>query len=167
MSEQEPKPGRLANRLGPRPSLDQHKKDNICAVVAMGCNLKTAADFVGVSRRTIYARAKAEPEFAAALRAARSRGQVSNLSIIAEARKRDWKAAAWLLRHCYQEVFGCRRTEGITPEQLGVLFGRFTEMLLGEVRDRKERERIAVRLEQMTRELSGAVEIAKQLGHEA
>ena len=161
----EPKP---TNRRGTKSCLTQDRKDSICAVVAMGCTLKAAADFVGVARRTVYSRTDRDPEFAAALLAARSRGQILNLGIIKKAAEdRDWRAAAWILTHCHQKAFALRRSEGITSEQLGVLFGRFTEMLLGEVRDRDERERIATRLDRMSRELSGTVEITKQLEHDA
>src|SRR5262245_19036098 len=70
----EGKPGRYANRLGPKPCLDVFRQEQICAIVGKGLTLQTAADYVGVERRTVYRTALRNAAFGAALREARSCG---------------------------------------------------------------------------------------------
>jgi hypothetical protein len=156
------------NRLGPHSCVDKEKQDNICAIVAMGCTLHTAADFVGISRRTVTREIQRNPTFAEALRRARSRGEVKLLRSVHEAAVNEGKysAAIWLLSHCYRDHY-YPKMRGIPAEQVQLLVERLTDTLLDEVRDTVDRDRITVRLKQVAREVGGIVDADKRLGHES
>jgi hypothetical protein len=162
------KPGRYANRLGPKPCLDEFKQQKICAIVGRGCTLQTAADYVGVARKTVYRTALMNAAFGQALREARSRGEVNLVLKVDEAamEKGEWRAAAWLLTHCFRDKY-YPRFLGVPVEQVRALFERLSEALLAEVRSPADRQRIETRLRQISADFSAAVEANRQLGQDS
>ena len=168
MSDQEPKPGRFTNFRGRTPCLDEKRKADLCAVVAQGLTLRTATDFIGVSHSTILRTAKKDRRFAEALRQARSRGEYILVHSVKDAavERKDWRAAAWLLSHCFRDRYYLRQPRGVPVEQVRLLFERFTDALLAEVRNDEDRRRIKNRLQKISGQVSDAAGVTKRLGHE-
>jgi hypothetical protein len=165
MSENEK--GKYSNFLGSKPCLDEKRQADVCAVVAMGCTLQTAADFVGVGRRTVYRTALKNSAFGDALRKARSRGEITLVRTVQESALKagEWKAATWLLAHCFRDKY-YKRQRGIPVDQVQLLVQRITEALLGEVRDPADRKRMMARIAQICREVGDDVAADKLSGQE-
>jgi hypothetical protein len=173
MSEAEPKPaakpGRsLVNRRGRVPCLDAERQAEVCAVIAQGLTVQTAADFVGIGQTTIYRTARKNPEFAAALVRARSRHEYILVRSVKDAavERKDWRAAAWLLAHTFRDRYYVRQPRGLPVEQVRLLFERFSEALLSEVRNTEDRRRVMTRLQKISDDVSDAAGVNQRLGHE-
>lgn len=70
-----------------------------------GLSIKDAMQLAGYSKEHYY-NLKEEPEFAAALEAARLRNKKRALLIIERAALKEWTAAAWLMERKYKDEFG-------------------------------------------------------------
>jgi hypothetical protein len=144
----------VSERKKPRrlPALDDTKKAAICAVLAMGGTRATAASYVGCHPDTIRRTELRDEAFAAALEAAESKHEVLQLSYINSAGKdgRYWRAAAWVLEHRYPTRYGARRENLFTLEQTSHVLTQFAGVILDEVTDDDQRQRILARLDELT-----------------
>lgn len=152
-------------RGGRSSALDEKKKSDICAIVGVGCTVKTAAAYVGCSDQTVYRHARKDPAFREALAQARARNEVVLLRHIKEkaTQQGEWRAETWLLVHCHQDRYLLPRPEGMTAEQLAATLNRFAEVLVREIADVQERRRVAARLQYLTKTLEQDVAIANQV----
>lgn len=138
--------------VGRPPVLDDAKKREICAILAVGCKRATAARYVGCHPCTIGRTAKRDEQFALDLERAESKHEVKHLAFISKAAEEGkyWRAAAWALERMYPERYGPRRPETYTAEQVGHLLQQFAGVVLAEVREEPQREQIVARLADLT-----------------
>lgn len=136
----------------PRRILDAVKKREICAIVAMGCSRAIAARYVGCHPITIRRTTLYDEEFAAALEQAESQHEVVHLSYINKAAKdgRNWRAAAWTLERKYPSRYGNNPPHLFTIEQVSHVLEQFAEMMLAEIPDTEQQNRILSRLADLT-----------------
>jgi hypothetical protein len=146
------------NELGRPRVLDDKKKADICAVLAMGGSRAIAATYVGCHPDTIRNTEQRDAEFAAALEAAESKHEVLQLSYINNAGKegRYWRAAAWVLEHRYPTRYGLRRTNLYSLEQMTHVLSNFAEVVLDEIADDELRRRILARIDELSAGLQAA-----------
>jgi hypothetical protein len=139
------------SEIGRPPVLDDTKKAQICAIVAIGCSRATAASYVGCHRDTIRNTAGRDPEFAAALEKADSQHEMRHLGFINKAAEeaKYWRAAAWALERKYPSRYGARRADLYTGEQVLHVLGQFGEVVAQEVTDQEEAKRIGARLAEL------------------
>jgi hypothetical protein len=144
--------------IGRPPVLDDVKKREICAILAVGCNRETAARYVGCHRTTITKTAQRDESFALALAQAESKYEIVHLSHINKAATegRYWRAAAWALERKFPLRYGTSIAESFTFEQVTQVLSQFAEALLEEVPEDAIRERILARLGDLTAELRAA-----------
>lgn len=97
-------------RSGRPTVLDERVQDVVVQALSAGNVPEVAARYAGVSRVSFYAwlrRAESgeQPyaDFAVAVEGARAAGEVRNVTQIAKAAAKDWKAAAWLLERTAPE----------------------------------------------------------------
>lgn len=142
-------------KVGRPPVLDEAKRREICAILAVGCSRRTAAFYVDCSVNTIRRTALRNAEFAAQLRRAESACEVAALTHLNKAVKdgRNWRAAAWLLERRYPDRFGPRKPRSVSPDQLTDVVNRFAEVLSREISNADERQRILARLQNVTERL--------------
>lgn len=128
--------------------LDAVKKREICAIVAMGCSRIIAARYVGCHPDTIRRTAKIDEQFAEALEQAESQHEVLQLSHINKAAKdgRYWRAAAWTLERKYPSRYGNNPPHLFTIEQVSHVLQQFSEMILEEISDSEQQNRILTRV---------------------
>jgi hypothetical protein len=140
------------NEPGRPPALDETKQAAVCAVLAMGGTRTIAASYVGCHPDTIRNTELRDEAFAAALEAAESKHEVLQLSYINSAGKegRYWRAAAWVLEHRYPTRYGARRQNLFTLEQTSYILAQFAEVILDEVTDDEQRQKILARLAELT-----------------
>ena len=117
-------------------------------VLAMGGTRVTAAAYVGCHPDTIRKTELRDEEFAQNLEQAESKHEVSQLAYISSAGKesRHWRAAAWALERRYPGRYGQRRPELFTLDQVSHVVTQFASVILDEVTDSVQRERILARL---------------------
>ena len=145
-------------RRGRPPVLDEAKKREILAIVAVGCSRSTAADLCRLRPSTIQNTADRDPAFAEKLRQAAYNTEVGLLKNIRNAAKKEqyWRAAAWALERRFPERYAQRGPDAITLDQLTRLLGQFGDIVAEEVPDRC-RKRVLKRLEELTRSVGEAV----------
>jgi truncated hemoglobin YjbI len=138
--------------------LDDAKKGEICAILAVGCSRATAARYVGCHPDTIRKTAQRDEEFATALERAESKHEVKNLAFIDQAAKEGkyWRAAAWALERKYPGRYGARRPDLFTAEQMAHALRQFADVILEEVPDAKRREKIMARLAELAASLQSS-----------
>ncbi len=153
------------NEVGRPPVLDGAKKSEISAILAVGCGRATAARYVGCHPDTIRNTAQREPQFALELERAESKHEVKHLAFITKAAEegRYWRAAAWALERRYPGRYGVRRPDMFTVEQVSHVLSQFATIVLEEVFESSQRERILSRLSDLTAGLqSSAVQGADE-----
>lgn len=147
-----------------RTVLDDVKRGEICAILAVGCTRATAARYVGCHVSTIRRTALREPAFRRALRQAESKHEVLHLSYISKAAKegRYWRAAAWALERKYPNRYGQRKPLSITIEQVTQVLSQFADVILEEVPAAADRKRILVRLSALSLSLQASTTATSQ-----
>lgn len=98
-------------RSGRPTKYTEDKADAIVAAVRAGATLRLAAASAGISLDTLARWRKRFAAFADRLTEAEGKAAVRPLALIAEAAKRDWRAAAWLLERRFPEEYGRQRHE--------------------------------------------------------
>jgi hypothetical protein len=134
--------------------LDEAKKREILAIVAVGCSRSTAAKYVGCAPSTIQNTADRDATFAEKLRQATYNTEVGLLKNIRNAAKKEqyWRAAAWALERRFPERYARRGPDVITLDQITLLLGQFSDIVAAVAPDRCRKE-ILKRLEELTKGL--------------
>ena len=133
---------------GGRPcSLDEIKRHEILAILAVGGTRRVAAAYVGCSVRTIQNTARRLPEFAEMLTQIEQSMEVNLLKYVREAAKepRYWRAAAWALERLRPERYARRGPDVITLDQIRRLMAQLAAILSEEVPE-KYRKNVLKRL---------------------
>jgi hypothetical protein len=138
--------------IGRPPALDEIKKREICAILAVGCTRAIAARYVGCHPDTIRNTAGRDAEFAMAIERAESRHEIIHLTHINKAAEegRYWRAAAWALERKYPDRYAARSPDVITVEQIARVLAQFAEVMLEEVPAGESRQRILTRLNDLS-----------------
>jgi hypothetical protein len=136
----------------PRGVLDQVKRSEICAILAVGCSRTVAARYVGCHPVTIRNTAQRDEEFARALEQAESKHEILHLTHINKAAKegRYWRAAAWALERKYPDRYAHRQADMISVEQMSQVLAQFTDVILEEIADEPCRRQVLSRLSELT-----------------
>lgn len=138
-------------KRGRPPALDEVKRREICAILAMGGSRRLASQYVGCAPTTIPNTAARDPEFQAQLCQAESRHELGYLQSIQAASRKEqyWRAAAWALEHHYPQRYAVRNPGVVTLEQITQMLAQFAEIIVQEVPDPDEQKRIINRLESL------------------
>ena len=122
-------------KCGRRPVLNEIKRREILAILAVGCSRRTAANYVGCSVSTIQNTAERDPKFAEDLRHAEHQSEIAYLKNIQKAARKEqyWRAAAWALERRNPEEYARRGPDVITVDQIRLLLAEFTEIVVSEV----------------------------------
>jgi hypothetical protein len=92
-------------QLGRRSLLTPALQKRICGLLAKGNTQVTTCDAVGISLRTYHEWCERHPHFLHATSRARSDARVKLVKVLTDAAKIDWRAAGWLLSHCWPSEF--------------------------------------------------------------
>jgi hypothetical protein len=154
-------------KRGRPPVLDELKRQQVCAILAVGCSRKVAAKYVGCAADTIRNTALRDPAFHQQLCHAESQYEIVYLQRIQEAAKegKHWRAAAWVLERRFPDRYGRRRPGTVTVEQITDLLAQFGQILFEEIPDPVDRARALARLSLLTESLQ-PVEARKELTHQ-
>lgn len=129
--------------------LDDAKKREIIAIVSVGGRMATAAGYVGCCVATIVRMAARDPEFGAALKLARSKHEIVNLTNIQDAGKKNWHASSWLLERTLPNRYGKRPPKTLTREDFAYVVMQFAKIVADEVSVARDRKKVLARLERL------------------
>ena len=134
---------------GRPPLLDDGKKREILAILAVGGSRRTAAGYVGCAVSTIQSTACRDAEFGRAIRHAEHQSELAYLKNIQTAAKKEqhWRAAAWALERKNPNEYGRRKPDVLTPEQVKSVLAQLAEIVLSEVPVASFRKRVLKRLD--------------------
>lgn len=119
-------------KCGRPPVLDDRKRGQIAAILAVGCSQSVAAQYVGCAVKTIQRTAERDPKFAEELDKAKSNAELGLVKNIRNAAKKEqyWRAAAWALERGFPEKYARRGPDVITVEQIGLLLTKFSAIFV-------------------------------------
>ncbi len=108
------------NPVGRPPALDNDKRQQVIALLTIGCSRRIAARHVGCSPSTITRTAARNSTFADQLAKAETNLERDLLDSIQNAARTDryWRAAAWLLERKNPKDYTKRPDRLYTPEQV-------------------------------------------------
>lgn len=131
-------------KVGRPPVLDHGKKNQILAILSVGCSRRIAARYVGCSPATIQNTADREPEFAEQLHHADHGVEIEYLKRIRTAAQKEqyWRAAALALERFNPEDFAKRPLGALTLGQVKTLVTRLAEIVIAEVPRADFRKRV-------------------------
>jgi hypothetical protein len=128
--------------------LDETKRREVCAILAVGGTRLMAASYVGCAPATIRSRAVRDPEFAEQLRKSELSAEITFLKSIQAAvgDVKQWRAAAWALERLFPERYARRAPDSITIEQMTEIIKALAGIIVGEIPGKKLRQRVLARL---------------------
>lgn len=141
--------------------MDDTKKREIIAILAVGCSRETAARYVGCHPRTIDKAIRHDPEFAKQVARSEEQSELFFIKRIRNAAEKEqyWRAAAWALERRLPNRYAARGAHTVTFEQVIRLMSEIAEIVAGEIQDAKTRINVVRRLQKMT---SALVETEKK-----
>jgi hypothetical protein len=136
----------------PKPSqpalLDADQRQRICAALAIGCPLRTAADLVGCELDAVHATARRDRAFLADIFRAEARFEFAHIKNVFDAAgdTKNWRASTWALERRFPDRYGPRRPHVVTAEQLSQVLAQLADVVIQEVPVARHRARILERL---------------------
>ncbi|MDO4574037.1 MAG: hypothetical protein Q4D98_02360 [Planctomycetia bacterium] len=137
--------------------LSEKQKDEILAILSVGCSRKTAAQYAGVTQTVIKNTAKEDEVFAERLLRAQEMAEITSMKNISNAARQEryWKAAAWILERKNPEEYRLRSPGTFNAGQLKFILGQLTQIIVDEVKSPAYRKRILSRMDAMLKEING------------
>ena len=132
--------------------LDEAKKREILAIIAVGCTRYTAARYVGCRPSDIAREIGCDKNFAQQVAKSEEATEVYYMQQIKSAAKKEqyWRAAAWVLERRNPNRYAARGSHTITFNQLARLITQIAEIVGGEIKDAEVRVNILKRLNSLT-----------------
>ena len=136
--------------------LDETKRRNILAVLAVGASRESAAKYVGCSSATIRNEIQRNPGFAEEVKSAEESSEVYFLQRIRAAadKVQYWRAAAWALERRCPNRYAPRGAKTLSEEQVRRLISDLVEIVLPEIHDPKERRNIIRKVNRLVHALN-------------
>ncbi len=135
--------------------LTKKQKDEILAILTVGCSRKIAARYVGCAPSLISKIAADDPDFAQDLRHAEQQAEIASMkSINAAARQeRYWKAAAWILERRNPEEYRLRSPGTFNAQEFKFIINHLSEMIVEEVKAPTHRKRLLARIDEFLKSM--------------
>jgi hypothetical protein len=136
-------------KRGRPPVLDDAKRREILAILAVGASRRAAARYVGCAPSTIRNTAKRDRAFGRQLERAQQQAELNYLKNIRDAAKKPqyWRAAAWVLERRNPEDFAPRKPGVVAMKQVHRFLEHFAQVVVEEVPAARQRQRILARIE--------------------
>jgi len=131
-----------AAKMG-RPSvLDEFKRQQLCGLVTAGSSIALAAQYVGVSPRTVQYAIKHDSEFREQVGRARAACELVPLGKLRVAANDSWRAAAWYLERMRPARYRPRPTKPLPTDDAVRLVNRLIRSICDEFEDVEIRNRV-------------------------
>src|SRR4051812_1397762 len=109
--------------------LDDGKRREICALIAGGCGLREAAQYVDCSITTIRREAERNPDFEQQLRHSEKHAQLNPLRAMQRAILTHWRAAAGFLERAYPHRFARHEPSAFGIREARALMSELIDMV--------------------------------------
>lgn len=135
--------------------LDNAKRRQVLAVLAMGSSRRAAAKYVGCSPSTLCKTAARDLEFARQLNQAEQQAELNYLKNIRDAAEKPqcWRAAAWVLERRNPRDFSAQKLGVLAAGQVIRVLQQLAEIVVEETPAARQRKRILRRVELLLRSL--------------
>ena len=143
-------------KCGRRPVLDEIKRREILAILAVGCSRRVAAEYVDCSPATIQNTAARDPRFAEALLHAERQAEIGYQRSIQKAASQEkyWRAAAWALERKNPQDYARRPPDALANEKVKESLAEIAAIIQEELTVAAYRKRILKRIGQVTSSLA-------------
>jgi len=130
--------------------LTEQQRRDICAILTLGCDRETAANYVNCSLMDIRRQMATDTAFAADVRRAEASSEMMHMRNVQGASReaKNWRASVWWLERRAPDRFGCRSTDAISPKRLQEFLEVLSSMVIDEVHDADDVKRLLTRIEQ-------------------
>jgi hypothetical protein len=141
------------------PALTTEQKNRIYAVLAVGCDRETAANYIGCSTADLHHAMQQDAEFAAEVRRTEAGSELTHMRTVHKAGEepKNWRASVWWLEMHAANRFKARTIGEVTTRQLDEFVNVLTSIVCEEVESEEDRERVTRRMEDAVRELDDIV----------
>jgi hypothetical protein len=112
---------RKPRKLGRRSLYTPRLQRRICQLLEKGNTITATCDHVGITTTTFHQWCEDKPDFFVATSRARGKARVKLVKVLADASKIDWRAAGWLLSHCWPEEYSETSRLNIDARHVGVI----------------------------------------------
>lgn len=134
-------------------ALTDEQQSQICAILTVGCDRQTAADYVGCTLADIRKQMLRDAAFLARVLRAEASVELGHMRNVQESakEKKDWRASVWWLERRSPERFARRDPGSITARQLSTFVGLLADALANDVTNAADRQRVLSRLRALAR----------------
>jgi hypothetical protein len=141
------------------PILTTEQKKRIYGVLTVGCDRETAANYIGCSTASLHRAMQQDAEFAAEIRRTEAGSELTHMRTVHKAveEPKNWRASVWWLEMHAANRFKARTIGEVTMRQLDEFVNVLTSIVLEEVANDEDRERVIARMEDAVRELDDIV----------
>jgi hypothetical protein len=131
-------------------NLTERQRRDVCAVLTLGCDRETAANYVNCSLADIRRQMATDTAFAADVRRAEAASEMTHMRNVQGASRevKNWRASVWWLERRAPDRFGRRTADAISPKRLQEFLEVLSSMVIDEVHAADDVERLLVRIEQ-------------------
>jgi hypothetical protein len=136
---------------------DKQKRDT-CAVLMVGCDRETAANYANCTLADFRRQLVYDREFAAEVRRAEAASEVTHMRNVQSAASdvKNWRASVWWLERRAPERYGRRDAGALTPGELKSFMAILVTMVIDEVRHADDLRRLLARFDEAIRSLQEA-----------
>jgi hypothetical protein len=140
-----------------RKTLTQKQRDDVIAILSVGCSRAAAARSVRCSPHKLHREILKDFQFAEQIAKAEEGIELFYLSRIRSAaqEKQHWRAAAWALERRLPDRYGAKKPETFTAEQVQKFMTMCLQILTEELPNDEQRKKILDQLSQKLDALCG------------
>ena len=137
-----------------RKRLTPKQKNEVLAILSVGCSRAAAARCVRCSPRILRREIAEHPQFAEQIAKAEEGIEVFCLSNLRKAAQKEqhWRAAAWMLERRLPERYGTKKAKTFTAEHMQQFMATCMQIIAEELPEDERRERIIHRLTEELKE---------------
>lgn len=141
----------------PQALLDEAKQRELCAILAMGCSRRVAAEYVGCAVSTIRRQAQRNAAFRDRLARAEAHQEMAHVKHVADAAQeaKNWRAAAWLLERRYPERYAAPTARRLAARRVEEALDDVAEILRAVLDDAAKRQAVLQGLNELGKRLVG------------
>jgi hypothetical protein len=119
------------NKRGRPTKLTDKKRDELCAMIRVGCSVRGAAANLGIREQTVRYARRIDAKFNRQVQEAERQRNLLLLENVAAAGKKSWRASAWLLASLQPDVYNHRkRGQALGKKQLAELIANVVKKIL-------------------------------------